>query len=86
MTTIKSSITFVSAFIDLNENRDTFRTTDKYVYLFKQLASSGISICLYVCSKYESIGLELQKEFTNVKLMAITNLEDTEIYKLIRHV
>ena len=77
------TITFVTAFIDLNEDRNDVRTPEKYVLLFKQLASSGISICLYVCSKYESTGLELQKEFKNVKLMPITNLEDTKIYNLI---
>jgi len=77
------TVTFVTAFIDLNEDRNTVRTPEKYISLFKKLASSGISICLYVSSKYETIGNELVNEFTNVKLMNITNLEDTETYKII---
>ena len=78
------TVTFVTAFIDLNEsNRSKVRTTERYVSLFKLLASSKVPICLYVSSSYESIGIELQLEFPNVKLMSIINLEDTETYKII---
>ena len=78
------TVTFVTAFIDLNEpNRSKVRTTNQYVSLFKLLASSKVPICLYVSSSYESIGIELQLEFSNVKLMPIINLEDTETYKII---
>jgi len=79
----KPSITFVSAFIDLNEEDRHYRESNKYIELFKKLAESGISICLYLSSKYENVGVELSNEFKNVKIMPITNLEDTETYKLI---
>jgi len=79
-----TKITFVTAFIDLYEDdRQHVRTSDNYVSLFKQLASSGISICLYVSSSYELIGLDLQKQFPNVVLMRILELKDTETYKII---
>lgn len=78
------SITFVTAFIDLNEERVKDRTPETRVKLFKQLADSGISICLYVSSTYETIGKELENKYPNVKLMQILNLEDTETYKLIK--
>ena len=77
-------ITFVSAFIDLNEERIKDRTPETRTQLFRQLATSGISICLYVSSTYENIGKTLENEYPNVKLMPIINLEDTETYKLIK--
>ena len=81
---LEPSITFVSAFIDLNEERVKDRTHETRIKLFKQLADSGISICLYVSSTYENIGKELENEYTNVKLMPIINLEDLKTYKLIK--
>lgn len=77
------SVTFVTAFIDLNEDRPKDRTPETRVNLFRHIANSGVSICLYVSSKYETIGKELENEYENIKLMPILNLEDTETYKLI---
>ena len=80
---IPPSVTFVTAFIDLNEDRAKDRTPETRVNLFRHIANSGVSICLYVSSKYEILGKELENEYENIKLMPITNLEDTETYKLI---
>ena len=77
------SVTFVTAFIDLNEDRSQDRTPETRIVLFRHIANSGISICLYVSSKYETIGKELENEYPNVKLMPIINLEDLDTYKLI---
>ena len=77
------TVTFVTAFIDLNEDRSNDRSPETRISLFKNIAKSGVAICLYVSSKYENIGKDLENEFKNVKLMPITNLEDTEIYKII---
>ena len=77
------SVTFVTAFIDLNEDRSKDRTPEIRVNLFRHIANSGVSLCLYVSSKYETLGRELENEYVNIKLMPILNLEDTETYKLI---
>ena len=77
------TVTFVTAFIDLNEDRPKDRTPETRVTLFRHIANSGVSICLYVSSKYETIGKELENEYKNIKLMPIINLEDLETYKLI---
>lgn len=77
------TITFVTALIDLNEDRSKDKSPETRISLFKKLAEAGLSICLYVSSTYEKIGKELVNEFTNVKLMKITNLEDTETYKIV---
>lgn len=78
-----STITFVTAFIDLNEDRPKNKSPDICIKLFKHIADSGVAICLYVSSIYENIGKDLENEYKNIKLMKITNLEDTETYKII---
>ena len=75
--------TFVTALINLNEDRNKDRSPDTRIKLFKHIANSGVAICLYVSSIYENIGKEFENEYKNVKLMQITNLEDTETYKII---
>ena len=78
------TLTFTTAFIDLNEDRSKDKSPEVRIKHFKTLAKSGIAICLYVSSTYENIGKELENEFENVKLMPIINLEDLETYKIIK--
>jgi len=78
------TITFTTAFIDLNEDRSKDKSPEVRIKHFKTLAKSGIAICLYVSSTYENIGKELENEFKNVKLMPIINLEELETYKIIK--
>ena len=78
------TLTFTTAFIDLNEDRSKDKSPEIRIKHFKTLAKSGIAICLYVSSTYENIGKELENEFENVKLMPIINLEDLETYKIIK--
>jgi len=78
----KSTVTFVTAFIDLNEDSSK-RPPETRFKLFKNIADTGVSICLYVSSHYEIIAKEIANKYKNIKLMKITNLEDTETYKII---
>jgi len=77
------TVTFVTALIDLNEDRSKDRTPETRINLFKNIANSGVAICLYVSSKYETLAKEIANEYTNVKLMPIINLEDTQTYKIV---
>ena len=79
----KPTVTFVTALIDLNEDRSKDKTPETRIKLFKHIANSGVAICLYVSSTYEQIGKELENEYKNIKLMPIINLEDTQTYKII---
>jgi glycosyl transferase family 25 len=81
---LEPTITFVTAFIDLNEDIIQNRTPEIRLKYFKHLAESGIAICLYVSSVYETIGRELENEYKNVKLMPFINIEELETYKLIK--
>jgi hypothetical protein len=77
------TVTFVTALIDLEEDRSKDRSIETRIKLFKHIASTGIAICLYVSSNYEIIAKELEKEFNNVKFMNIINFKDLETYKII---
>ena len=78
------TVTFVTAFIDLNEDIVQNRTPEIRLKYFKHLADSGIAICLYVSSVYETIGRDLANKYKNVKLMPFINIEELETYKLIK--
>ena len=77
------TVTFVTALIDLNEDRSRERSPETRINLFRHIANSGVAICLYVSSTYEDIAKELENEYKNIKLMPIINLEDTQTYKII---
>ena len=78
------TVTFVTAFIDLYEDSPTDKLPTYRINLFRHIANSGVAICLYVSSKYENIGKEFESEYKNIKLMQITNIENTETYKIIK--
>jgi glycosyl transferase family 25 len=77
------TVTYVTAFIDLNEDITKNRPIDVCIEMFKNIAKSGVAICLYLSSKYENIGKELENDYKNIKLMPITNLDETKTYKII---
>ena len=62
------TVTFVTAFIDLYEDNPTDKLPSYRINLFKHIANSGVAICLYVSSVYETIGRKLETEYKNVKL------------------
>ena len=85
-----STVTFITTLININDNNTKDNTKENFsletnINLFKYIAKSGIPICLFVSSKYENIGKNLENEYKNIKLMKITNLEDTETYKIINN-
>jgi hypothetical protein len=74
------NITFVSAFIDLKENRPNEKTHNNYIELFKKLASSKIQLASFI---YEME--KICKEYDNVKIIKILNLEDTWTYSVTKN-
>jgi hypothetical protein len=83
-------ITFVSAFLDLSEDRTGLRVRDIHMSYFKYLADSGVNIHLFLnnaCRSIydtfahysnvyiESIELDALKSFTDGTLPAIRNME-----------
>ena len=80
------TVTFTTAFIDLNEDRSKDKTPEVRIAHFREPCSKvGFQYVLYVSSTYEIIGKKLEKEYENIKLMPIINLEELETYKVIKN-
>jgi hypothetical protein len=82
-------ITFVSAFLDLEEDRnnENLKTTQTYFNNFEKLASSGISICLFSSEKYMNNLKEICKFYSNIYLEPFSiNLFDTWVSKRTKEV
>jgi hypothetical protein len=74
------TLTFVSAFINLNEDRSTDMSIEKRFDYFCELASSGIPIYLFLSNCYKDIYNEKCNSFTNVNVIYI-ELNDLDLYK-----
>jgi hypothetical protein len=79
-------ITYVTAFIDLKEDRSEYRTPEVSFNHFKRLASCGINICLFVSKIYLEEALKACNIYSNIYLMPTVELEDLEIYRIIKSV
>lgn len=73
-------VTFVTAYIDLLEDRSTEQSPEVRFNQFKRLARTGIKICLFTSSVYQSEASELCKDYPNVYLMPSIELTDTQTY------
>jgi len=81
---MKTTLTFVTSFIDIY-GKTTFedKTLEWRFNKFRDIASTGIQICVYadkVCYDYMQ---QFQSEFPNVKIMKIIQIEQTFAYKTI---
>lgn len=82
-----SSITFVTCFLDIYEestiikvNKD--KSIENRIYYFKELASTGIQICLYISTNMEEIMKPIFNEYKNIKYKII-NYKDLKILQII---
>lgn len=88
----ESTVTFVTAFIDLDQ-RDVFfdnnphrlKTVEARIEYFKKLAKTGLPIALFVCPNYKDIAQSLIEEFRNIKLIDIIDLKNTWTYNAMCH-
>lgn len=79
---VNPTITFVSAFLDLLEDRSKDKSFDKCFSLFKTLAQSGINICLFVSQVFYERALDISKEYPNIYLMPSIELEELWTYQV----
>ena len=82
-----SSITFVTCFLDIYEESEIIKTTEKKslekrLFYFKELASTGIQICLYISSNMENSIIPITNQYKNIKYK-IVNLKDLHIWKTV---
>jgi hypothetical protein len=70
---------FVSAFLDLNEERVKEKSVEKYLELLNQLIATGISLHLFISPKFaDKIPLANDSLFVE-----FIDLEDLDIYKMV---
>jgi len=79
----ESTVTFVTAFLDLVEDRSKDKSPTKCFEHFKSLAASGISIALFVSKSLKEQTSLLIAEFPNVKLIDTIELNQTWTYNIL---
>ena len=76
------SLAFVTSFFYIYEkDYDNNKTITWRIERFKEIANTGIKICIYVCPTFEKYIMDLLEEFPNVKLMRTMEIKDTWISK-----
>jgi len=81
-----SSVTFVTSFFYIYEHEyDPRKTVPWRIERFREIASTGIKICVYVCPTMEPHVKALEAEFPdNVKYMKTLEIGDTVIANMLR--
>ena len=82
-----SSITFVTSFLDIYGNaeekdKNPEKSIEKRIYYFKEMASTGIQICLYISQNMEKTIKPILEEYSNISCVVIS-LQDTKIWKIV---
>lgn len=77
--------TFVSALIDLNENRPIGKGLSNYLEHFKYLANTGLPFHVFVSSSFHDKFKEVYQSYKNI-YSEVVNLEDLETYIDIKEV
>jgi hypothetical protein len=78
----KTSTTFVTSFVDIYENIYANKDTEWRFNKFREIAETGINICLYVSIESMIIAVEYAKEFPNIKIMQIITIGDSWISRI----
>jgi len=81
----KSETTYVSALIDLKEQRPSGQSLNDYLKHFQNLANTNLPFHVFISSSYEESFKEKYSSYKNISY-DILNLEDLEIYKELQDV
>lgn len=83
---LRPTVTFVSAFLDLNEDRSKDKSVEKCFNLFKRLVESDINICVYVSKSYYELVKDICRDRQNVHIMEAIQLTDLWTYQTTKSV
>jgi len=73
-----SKLTFVTAFIDISSTQQSFHWRFEK---FKEVAATGIHICIYISAIFEKVIEDMTREYENIKIMKVLEMEDLWCYK-----
>lgn len=77
-----SHITFVTAFIDIYKDfAIDNKTIERQCNTFREIASIGIPIIIFVCKNTQPYIEILKPEYENLLILEVLNIEDTWVYK-----
>jgi len=84
----KSNITFVTAYIDFDGENHPFanRTHDWRFNKFRDIASTGIQLCVYVSPNCEEFMRSITVEYPNIKAMKTIAFEDLWSTQIINNI
>jgi len=84
----KSNITFVTAYIDFDGENHPFanRTHDWRFNKFRDIASTGIQLCVYVSPNCEEFMRSITVEYPNIKIMKTIAFEDLWSTQIINNI
>lgn len=77
---VKPTVTFVTAFLDLREDRSKDKSPDTCFKHFRVLAESGVYLCLFVSADYYEAAKRLSDEYKNVRVLQPIEIEDLWTY------
>jgi hypothetical protein len=76
-----SNITFVTSWFKIYDYIIENRTIEWRLEHFKSILKTGIQLCIYISPDYYDEIDTLSKEYTNLKIMKVMNLNETKMYK-----
>lgn len=81
-----SNVTFVTSYIDIYDKPYVINNTNKNHHWrfnkFREIAETGIQICIYVNLQCIEMLMKMTKNYPNVKIMKIITIEDSWISKM----
>lgn len=78
------TLTFVTAYLKIYENDPGQRSEYWRIQQFRNIAETGIQLCIYISPIFEDKIIELIKDYPNIKLMKCVNISDTWIAKIVQ--
>ena len=78
------TLTFVTAYLKIYENNPGQRSENWRMQQFRNIAETGIQLCIYISPIFENEIVELIKEYPNVKIMKMVDIYDTWTGKIVQ--
>jgi hypothetical protein len=76
MTSQSPCVTFVTSYIDIYDTPFANKTHEWRFNKFRDIASTGIQLCVYVSPQCEDLLREYAAEYPNIKVMRTTRIDD----------
>lgn len=80
---MKNNVTFVTSYLKIyNSEYDENKTFEKRLDLFMKIVELNINICLFTSPEFEDIFRRIAEKHSNLKVLEILNIEDSEFFKI----